>query len=858
MIKQHAHYMFWLLLLPLVAVGFWLLKSDAWRLLAWWLALSLPGWLLWPWGTKLLPDGDHGYLLSKGLGLVIPAFIVWTLSFCHILPFARWAIILALFVLGALAWFRNQEWRRIGELVRSPKMSPRLAGSEALFFGALIFWAFARGLKPELDSLEKFMNIGFMNSLWRTTWLPAPDMWFAGGTINYYYFGQYVYTYLSRLTNIRPEIAYNLGMATTFALTVILAYTAGSRLIVLLRRNEKGLSGIWSTFCGLIAAFWVAIAGNSHAFFYSDSGPGNFILRWALARGLISGTVDNPYWFADATRYIGYNPETADKTIHEFPYYSFLVADLHAHVINLAFVLVLIILMTELIGRKRLLKAAADCRATQQQLINSDDKSWHQTELAAVMTRWKTMAGDGLVWLIALLLAVFMMGNYWDFAIYIAVTAIVLLLLNFRGFGSHLKPSSFITVALQGGLLLIPYLWLSHPLAALLGFTVVLVINSYLTLICGDALTLTGAQVSWLFFLSHALSLPFNLSFEPIAKSIARTQAATPFWQLLVLWGPHIAAGLVFLVILLVLHMKPRIRSFPPPAGQRTAKTGLNRFFQPFLLADCLVVGLFIWSICLILLPELVYVVDIYSGDYKRANTMFKFTYQAFVLLSLVWAYAIVRIASLQRRSTIRLAAVVLVLLLVIPAWYPAIATRQWLGAFTTDRYQGLDGLALLTKKDSPQVPGQSGDELAADVAAIRWFNEQIDGHPVILETYGESYTDYCRISAFTGLPTVMGWETHEWLWRTSKETPSAYSAYVLPRQNDVTTLYTTEDQEMRRTLVTQYNIEYIIIGDMERARFSVDKTEQNSPSLLQEDLLLELGTVVFSDGTLLVIQVSQ
>jgi YYY domain-containing protein len=857
MSKQHAHYLFWLLLLPPAFYGFWTLQADVWHLFAWWLALSLPGWLIWPWAVQLLPGGDHGYLMAKGLGLVIPAFIVWTLSFCHILPFARWAIVLVLLALGALAWFRNKAWRQIGDLVRSPEMSPRLACSEALFFGALVFWTYARGLKPELDSLEKFMNIGFMNSLWRTTWLPAPDMWFAGGTINYYYFGQYAYTYLARLTNIRPEIAYNLGMATTFALTAALAYTAGSRLIALLRRSEKGLSGVWSTACGLIAAGWVTVAGNGHAFFYSESGPGNFILRRALASGLINGTADGPYWFADATRYIGYNPETADKTIHEFPYYSFLVADLHAHVINLAFVLVLIILMTELIGRSRLLKAAADCRATQQQLISSDDNFWHRTELAAVISRWKTAAGDSLLWLVALLLAVFMMGNYWDFAIYFAVTAIVLLLLNFRGYGSHLKPSSFITVVLQGGLLLIPWLWLSHPLAALFGFAVVLVINHYLTLICGDALTLTGAQVSWLFFLSHALSLPFNLSFEPIAKSIARTQATTPFWQLLVLWGPHVAAGLVLLVTLLVLHKKPRIRSFPPPAGHALARHGLNRFFLPVNLADSLAVGLFIWAVCLILLPELVYVVDIYSGDYKRANTMFKFTYQAFVLLTLVWAYAIVRIASLQRRSTIRLAAFVLVMLLAVPAWYPAIATRQWLGEFTRERYQGLDGLALLAKKDSPQVPGQSGGELSADVAAIRWFNEHVDGHPVILETYGESYTDYCRISAFTGLPTVMGWETHEWLWRTSKETPSAYSAHVLPRQNDVTTLYTTEDQELRRSLAAQYQIKYIIIGDMERARFSVDRNEQNSPSLLQEELLLELGPVVFSDGTLLVIQVS-
>lgn len=856
MIRQQVRHLFWLLLLPVIAVAFWLLRSDAWYLIVWWLALSLPGWLVWPWAAKLLPGGDHGYLLAKGLGFVLPAFVVWTLSFCHILPFTRWSVLLVLLALGGVAWRLNNGWRVTIDRLRAPTLTPLLAAEEALFLGALVFWTFARGLKPELDSLEKFMDIGFMNSIWRTAWLPSPDMWFAGGSINYYYFGQYAYTYLGRLAGIRPEIAYNLAMASTFALTVILSFTAGSRLIILLTRHEKGFAAFWPAVGGLIAAFTISVTGNSHAFFYSESGPGNFMLRWALARGLIGGTADGAYWFADATRFIGYNPDTADKTIHEFPYYSFLVADLHAHLINLAFVLILLILLTELIGRSSLLKAAADCRATQQQLGDSDDKTWHQAELAAVIGRWKCLARDGLVWLIALLLAVFMMGNYWDFAIYIAAVAIVLLLMNFSGYGSRLKLSSFVTVILQCGLLLIPYLWLSNPLVALIGFAVVLAVNHYLTLICGDALTLTGAQVSWLFFLAHALSLPFNLSFEPIAKSIARTQATTPFWQLLVLWGPHVVAGLILIVALLALYRRPRIRTFPPPVSGPDRQDP-NRLFSPFIQADKLVAGLFIWAVCLVLLPELVYVVDIYSGDYKRANTMFKFTYQAFVLLSLVWSYAIVRLAGLQRRSTVRLAAFVLALLLIIPAWYPAIATRQWLGAFTTDRYRGLDGLAWLARKNSAQVPGQANDELAADVAAIRWFNANIAGHPVILESYGESYTDYCRISAFTGLPTVMGWETHEWLWRTSREHPDAYGSFVLPRQNDVTTLYTTEDQSLRRALMAQYQIEYIIVGAMERARFSTDPADPASPSLLQEALLLELGPIVFSEGSLLVIQVA-
>ena len=185
-------------------------------------------------------------------------------------------------------------------------------------------------------------------------------------------------------------------------------------------------------------------------------------------------------------------------------------------------------------------------------------------------------------------------------------------------------------------------------------------------------------------------------------------------------------------------------------------------------------------------------------------------------------------------------------------------STEQWLGTFTRERYQGLDGLTLFAQKDSSQIDGQAAGELAPDYAAIKWFQTQVTGQPVILEAFGSSYTDECRISAFTGLPTVMGWETHEWLWRTSKANPSAYGTVVLPRQDDIRTLYTTADQAVRRSLVDKYQIEYIVIGKIEREKYSENQEVENSPSLVRDDLLLELGPIVFSQDDLVVIHVQE
>lgn len=874
----------WLLMpLSLIPAAWWLLGADLGFFLVWWLALSLIGLLVWPLAARLFPGGDRGWLLAKPLGLVLAALALWTLSYLKILPFQRWTVTLVLCALGLLVWLLRDGWRNITKTWNDGPTCRRIAFSEMLFAAGLLFWTFARGLKPELDSLEKFMDVGFMNTLWRTDYLPALDMWLSGGKINYYYFGQYVYTFLAKLTAIRPEVSYNLGMATTFAMTLGLSYAVASRLLGLARKLDPQLPRAAPVTGGLIAAGLTTFAGNGHAFLYAPGSPGQWLLKWLHARGLVGGDITQTFWFADSTRFIGYNPDTVDKTIHEFPYYSFLVADLHAHLINLAFVLLLLALLTRLVNHTGLLSAAAACRRNQEQNLESDDRSWLRNEMKQVRSRFKSTVLNVTLLLAGILLAVFMMGNYWDFAIYFVVTAMVLLVVNSRGYGRVTRGSGLLIFALQCILIIVPFLTVSQPILAVALFFLALLVNNYLTVVSGDALTITGAQMTWVFFLAHLLTLPFSTSFEPISKSIALAVNHTPVWQLIILWGPHLMAGLLLAVFFMIRNSPGRRlrRVFPPAPEDRAAATQpdtrrgrLLRVLSPSDLLACI---LLVCAAGLILVPELVYVVDIYSGDYKRANTMFKFTYQAFVLLSLVWGYAVVRVLSASRflrvRSlsghqsalhrnrgdrtswAVRVIGVLLALSLVIPFWYPLVATRQWLGEFTIERYQGLDGLLPISAKDSSEIPGQAQGELSADYAAINWLNENVAGQPVILEAAGSSYSDYGRISTFTGLPAVFGWETHEWLWRTSKGNPDAYGSVVLPRQEDVRLMYTTSDQAERLALLEKYQVAYVIIGDLEHQKYSEVLEDGSQHSLVQSDLLMGLGPVVFSEQNLVIIK---
>src|SRR6185503_20424560 len=85
--------------------------------------------------------------------------------------------------------------------------------------------------------------------------------------------------------------------------------------------------------------------------------------------------------------------------------------------------------------------------------------------------------------------------------------------------------------------------------------------------------------------------------------------------------------------------------------------------------------------------------------------------------------------------------------------------------------YYGLDGTTWI------------GKFYPYDYTAINWINTHISGQPVMLEAQGDSYTDYERVSANTGLPTVLGWTVHEWLWRGTYDIPA-------PRIQEIQTMY--------------------------------------------------------------------
>ncbi|MBI2404569.1 hypothetical protein HYV22_00080 [Candidatus Gottesmanbacteria bacterium] len=647
--------------------------ADFWIVFQWWAVLFLVGAAAYPL-TKQLFFGwhDNGYFFAKAVGIAVVTWLVYALGTLRVLPFTIPTVVGIMVVVFGMGIFLNKTY----ETHRSYKTYVVL-GEELVFFLALLFWSWVKGHEPAIQALEKFMDFGFTKSVLSSVYFPAPDMWYAGGTINYYYFGHIVLAVLTKLSRIDLSYTFNLMLATIFAFTMTMSFSIGVEIGARGEIRKRG-----RIFLGMLTAFLVTLAGNLQTIYAFTRGytGDNVQPFWQLGWSLTGLT---NYWYANATRFIPY-------TIHEFPSYSFVVSDVHGHVLSLPFVLLAIGLLIGLRGE--------------------------------IGERW----GRGKLIFYGFLVGVLLMTNALDGPIYLG-----LFILAYRTYKTHETYKSYMVL-------------LPIAVATLTSLPFLLHFKSFVSGIgvnCPPAF-LAGTKIG-----------PFLL------EGVEKCQRS-PLWMLLILWGFFLYCGLGGL-----------------------GKLGrLGRIF-------------FIFSLGLIVFPEFFYFKDIYPMHF-RSNTMFKLGYQAFILFSIVSAYTI---ATVKKKVFF----VFLLPMLFLVSIYPIFSVRSYFNSLKT--YQGLYGLTWLAKS------------YPDDYAAIIWLNSQQTTvnrqQGMLVEAAGDSYTDYARFSTFTGIPTVIGWAVHEWLWRGS------YDA-VSPRREDVRLIYESPDLGQTQTLLKKYHVTYIIIGTLERSKY--------------------------------------
>jgi uncharacterized membrane protein len=208
----------------------------------------------------------------------------------------------------------------------------------------------------------------------------------------------------------------------------------------------------------------------------------------------------------------------------------------------------------------------------------------------------------------------------------------------------------------------------------------------------------------------------------------------------------------------------------------------------------------------LILAPDFFYLRDNFG---TRINTVFKFSYQAWQLLSLAAAFGAAVMFSNLRKVSLGMYSALMLVVIIAGLAYPVLAIPNKTGNFKADNpeQRTLDGAAYLAR----QMPD--------DYQAFQFMQGLEPG--VVAEAVGGQYSEYARISTFTGMPTVLGWPGHEGQWRDG--------ALQGSREQDIAALYSTPDWVTMQDIIQRYDIRYVVVGSLERAQYRVNDEKFDS-----------------------------
>ncbi len=854
--------------------------ANALILLRWSLILDLFGLITYPLACYIFKDsGSGGFFLGKVIGISGVSLIVWTLTYCRIFRFNVVFVIIAAALLAVACYIPKPFTGAMVKRISADGTIERIVCEETVFAIVFVYLCYFKGILPDINGQEKFMDYGFIMSMLRNPSLPAGDMWLSGYSINYYYFGQFMYALIIKVSGIRPSIGYNVAMCSSIAIPFAMSYSIGCYLIETARKNGMKCIKYGEQISGLLTGCAVMLFGNSHSWFYDENSIGNDLLKsWKRFRsfGIDVGRTDG-FFYPDSTRYIGYNPDSAliegipngaDRTIEEFPFYSYLIGDLHAHVVSTMIVLLIMAICIAFVSRSSSLPLA-------ERLPKSDFSVFTEVKEDMRISYIKHMIASVItpeIIICALLLGCAQMTNYWDFLIYFIFCSMALIVastLRSEHFANIMGIVSF--VAVMAGTLIIYLKCGDRPVIHIALQAVILVLAGFIMIHFPSALSRTSTGMSFLFTVSHIVALPFNLNFDMISNSIAKCVNHSSPFQLFILWGTHVVITVTFFVFTVIF------KNYKYSAGKTQDKVvgadriasydpnPVRRFLMNRNATDIFVCGMIVTGLIMLIAPEIFYVRDIYTGGYLRANTMFKFTYAGFIILSVAMIYSVIRlfwiVGKNGKYSTVSFfISIFFCFLLFIPAHYTLTALKQRCGDLSRNNFKTLDGTAYTVNYSSQNTGTVESGNLSEYMDAVNWFNTSVPGPHIILESYGESYTDYNIVSAYTGLQTVCGWQTHEWLWRfhgivdpetdllVSDPEYDVWDLYLTPRYYDIATVYTDPDPNVVRSVLDKYGVEYVIIGDMERNRFHTDNT----------DVISALGTVEFSSGDLIVVRIDR
>ncbi len=766
------------------------------ELILWLLTVYVIGLAALPMAFLALPNlMDRGFGLIRPIGMLILGAIVWMLSLLGVLPNDPWAwwLIAAIIAVSGWGWLL---WRgRDGFLGFLRRRWLQLTITEAVFLVFFAVFAVVKAMNPDIDHTEKPMDLTMLNAVVSAQQMPPTDLWLSGFPIAYYYFGYWMLGGIAQMSGVTPGIAYNLALASVAAMAAAAIFSLVSNLV----RRDGGNTPQMLT-AGLIATVLLLVMSNLNGFWelLSLAGiGGEGFYEWLGIKGVdltdhgAGWRPDGFWWWWASSRIINrFGPDGSelDFTIQEFPFFSFMLGDLHPHVMSIPFVLTMISLLANLLFSR---------------------------------VRW------GFEWfkrnpvsMVVVILAVGSTGfiNTWDMLWMLLAFGAVVYFKSYRENGrGHLAAirfamPPFLLIALAGAALfsnyyfvtaqsqiqfppIIPTKYATRPIHF---FTVWGGLITVMVMFAG-AVLVPAIKGEWgvLRRTSHGFKMPQIVAEKlPWIVSVSLVAFLYLAWTISHYGFNDNAGGLDMVARLPLSMLLGGMFVVFFVTTYRRGLRGADDGAQILLL-------LLTISALLLYTAELFRLHDFFGG---RHNTVFKFYYEVWIFFAVVGGYGVYywmrRHPSLVGRLRYLSAAGVFIaaLLIAVSLYYPFAATATK-SAETSTEFT-LNGLKFL-ENSGTAVP-----------EAMDWIRENISNDDVIVEAAGTSYSQFGRFSGWTGRPTILGWAHHQSQWRGGDE-------YWIDRDRDIERIYSSFDDVETQTLLASYNADFLIVSPNERGKYT-------------------------------------
>ena len=672
-----------------------------------------------------LPDG--GLAAGRVLLIVLMTLLAFELSILHLVSLQLAPIFFV--IAPILLWWRCARHDEFRQWKRDNRRN--LWISDAVFLLAYCAFLWIRLRYPVVSDMEKPMDAALMGSAARADWLPFSNPWLAGVPFtNYYYFGPLMGGTLARTLATPTYLAYNL-VQPLFCALFISTLTALCAAV-----TRSWWRGAW-------AMAIVALCGHFEPLRQASEGGFSPLSPSALDWWKTSRVIEN--------------------TINEYPAFTMILGDAHAHFYALSLAALFFSLCwalfdtptpkqiapTEIVGadeadEAQLSKSQRKKLRRQREITEKDKENnvavRETPENAAASTcsvnLWPRRA---ILALISVILGIFVITNTWDAPLY-----------GLLGIGAALLTWRRKDEGIVGG-----FLWI-------------------------------GAM----FCLGPYLALPYLRTFNSPVQGLVRELWQPPQTSWLLLWGGIFGLWLLGAVFL--------IACWPRTKNERDADE-FPRFW--LLLSLCGMLAL--------LAPTRFYIQGFFGDELRHQDTVFKFGVQAWLLLGTAGACGAWWLLQRLSRGLQVLAAALWLMIWLVPV--SCSSSAVWNRAFTTNSTGALslNGAQYLS---------------ADDQAAIQWLNQNARADSVVLEAVTpqfsyNSYTEYGRVTTLTGIPDMLGWTQHDYYWGADNNRD------LVPRHLAAQAIYTRP--ELAADLLRQWKISSIFIGDLERRTYTQAQLQQ-------------------------------